>query len=66
VKIIPLHAIFEAAHTFVVRNIATVARFTSRWPKREDSPTYPEAAVHKMPSCLNTGLSALSVKSVVK
>jgi len=34
----PLQAIFEDAYGFIVRNTASVARFSKRSPKREDSP----------------------------
>ncbi len=43
----PLHAIFEDAYTFIIRNTPSVARFTKGQPKREDSPLYPEDAVRE-------------------
>ena len=43
----PLHAIFEDAYAFIVRNTPTAARFTKGQPKRDDSPLYPEDAVRE-------------------
>lgn len=43
----PLHAIFEDAYGFIVRNTPTTARFTKGQPKRDDSPLYPEDAVRE-------------------
>ncbi len=43
----PLHAIFEDAYTFILRNTPSLARFTKGSPKREDSPLYPEDAVRE-------------------
>ena len=43
----PLHAIFEDAYSFVVRNTPSVSRFIKGSPKREDSPLYPENAVRE-------------------
>lgn len=43
----PLHAIFEDAYTFIVRNTASVSRFIKGNPQRQDSPIYPEDAVRE-------------------
>jgi ATP-dependent DNA helicase RecG len=43
----PLHAIFEEAYSFIVRNTPTVARFIKGNPKRQDAPLYPEDAVRE-------------------
>ena len=43
----PLHAVFEEAYSFIVRNIPTVSRFLKGNPKRQDSPLYPEDAVRE-------------------
>lgn len=43
----PLHAVFEDAYSFIVRNTPTVARFIRSKTKREDSPIYPEDAVRE-------------------
>ena len=43
----PLHAIFEDAYSFIVRNTPSVSRFIRGNPKREDSPLYPEDAVRE-------------------
>ena len=43
----PLHAIFEDAYSFIVRNTPSTARFNKGSPKREDAPIYPEDAVRE-------------------
>jgi ATP-dependent DNA helicase RecG len=43
----PLHAVFEDAYSFIVRNTPTLARFIKGKAKREDYPAYPEAAVRE-------------------
>ena len=43
----PLHAIFEDAYAFIVRNTPTAPDLRKGQPKREDSPLYPEDAVRK-------------------
>ncbi len=43
----PLHAIFEEAYSFIVRNTASISRFRQGNPQREDAPIYPEAAVRE-------------------
>jgi ATP-dependent DNA helicase RecG len=43
----PLHAIFEDAYTFIVRNTPSISRFIKGNPKRQDSPLYPEDAVRE-------------------
>lgn len=43
----PLHAVFEDAYSFVVRNTPSIARFPKGTTKREDAPIYPENAVRE-------------------
>lgn len=43
----PLHAIFDEAYSFIVRNTPTVSSFIKGKPKRQDSPLYPEEAVRE-------------------
>ncbi len=43
----PLHAVFEEAFSFIVRNTPSVSRFIKGNPKRQDAPLYPEDAVRE-------------------
>jgi ATP-dependent DNA helicase RecG len=43
----PLHAVFEDAYSFIVRNTPSTARFRKGKAQREDFPVYPEEAVRE-------------------
>ena len=43
----PLHALFEDAYSFIVRNTPSVSRFLKGNPKRQDAPLFPENAVRE-------------------
>lgn len=43
----PLHAVFQDAYAFILRNTPSVSRFIQGQPKRQDSPLYPGEAVRE-------------------